>query len=280
MIKRWMIISTAFLIAFTANWNPLYAGEYANSLGVGLKNSYHDYKEINEPDWFKSNETGYLPGIHLSYNYRGIKTPLYARLLFEYKEGKTDYDGNTQAGTPVQTKTNNKFNTWEGNIGFTVKTGPSGPPVSTTFYTGVGYRYWNRGLGGQVPYSEEYSWKYIPVGVLVTYRISEKWTGEVDLAAWFIFDAEIKVNLSEIDSNVNNPKVPLGSRVGWKIELPFNYRLSNHWSLNLVPSYENYSFGKSDIFTITDAGVPISSGYEPDSRTSIYSLRLGLKFHF
>jgi hypothetical protein len=111
--------------------------------------------------------------------------------------------------------------------------------------------------------------------------MSEKWTVEVDIAAWFIFDAEIKVNLSESDPNYNNPKAALGNKMGWKIEIPLNYQLSNHWSLNLVPSYENYSFGKGDQFSITYAGMPTPLvGYEPDSRTSIYSIRLGVKFHF
>lgn len=268
--KRWMFLATAFLITFTAL--PSYAGEYTHSLGVGLKYAYHDYKEINEPESFKSNETGLLPCIHLSDTYQGIKNPFYGRLLFEYKEGKTDFDGTTQAGTPLQTKTNNRFDTWEGNIGFTFKPDPGHLQANVTFCTGVGYRYWNRGLGGQAPYSEEYSWKYIPAGLFVTYQISEKWRGEVDIAAWFISDAQIKVNLSETDPNFNNPQAVLGNSIGWKIEIPFHYQLSKHWSLNLAPSYENYSFGRSDLFPITYAGLPTPLvGHEPDSRTNIYS---------
>lgn len=130
MIKRWRFIATAFLITFTAV--PLYAGEYAHSLGVSLKYAYHDYKEINEPESFKSNETGFLPGIHLSYTYPGIRNPLYGRLLFEYKAGKTDYDGTTQAGTPLQAKTNNRFDTWEGNIGLPFRPDPGHLQASVT----------------------------------------------------------------------------------------------------------------------------------------------------
>ena len=279
MLEKWMFISVLFLLGCPAY--PLYAGEYAHSLEANFKYSYQAYKEIDLPDPLKSQEDGFLPGMNLGYNYRGTNLPLYGRLLFEYKQGETDYDGTTQGGAPIRDKTDNKFITAEGNIGFTVKAGKGGPPVSTTLYTGVGYRYWDRGLGGPSPYSEEYSWKYIPVGVLVTYRISERWTGEVELAAWFIFDAEIKVNLSEIDSNYNNPKMTLGNKVGWKIELPFTYRLSNRWSLNLVPSYENYSFGKSDPVAVNYAGAPTPiSVLEPESRTNIYSFHMGLKYHF
>jgi len=277
--KRWMLLATALLIVCPAV--PLYAGEYPHSLSVGFKVAYHEYKEINEPEPFKSTEAGFLPGIQLSYTYQGVKNPFYGRLLLEYKEGKTDFDGTTQAGTPIQTKTNNRFDTGEANIGFTFKPGPGHLQASVTFYTGIGYRYWNRGLGGQAPYSEEYSWKYVPAGLIVSYLISDKWRGEVDMAAWFIFDAQIKVNLSDTDPNFNNPQAALGNSLGWKIETPFYYQLSKHWSLNITPSYENYSFGKSDFFPITYAGSPTPLvGHEPDSRTHIYSLRLGLKFHF
>jgi hypothetical protein len=119
------------------------------------------------------------------------------------------------------------------------------------------------------------------VGVLVTYRISERWTGEVEIAAWFILDADIQVNLSEVDSNFNNPKMDLGNRVGWKIELPFHYRFSDRWSLNFIPSYEYYAFGNSNPIAVTYAGAPTPiTVYEPASRSNIFSLSLGLKFHF
>ena len=278
-ITRHIFILAVFATIFTGL--PLYAGEYPHSLGVDFKVAYHDYKEINEAESFKSDEKGFLPGIHLNYTYRGIKNPFYARLLFEYQEGKTDFDGTTQAGTPIQTRTFNRFDTWEGNIGFTIRPGPGHLQAHVTFYTGLGYRYWYRVLGGQVPFSEEYSWKYLPAGLLVAYPISKKWRGEVDIAAWFIFDAQIKVNLSDIDPNFNNPQAALGNSLGWKIETPFYYQLSKHWSLNIIPAYENYSFGRSDFFPITFAGSPTPLvGHEPDSRTHIYSLRLGLKFHF
>jgi hypothetical protein len=272
-----VIFSVAFLAIFTVG--PLYAGEYAHSLAASLKYQYFDYKEfLDEP--LKSNETGYLPGLHLIYSYQGVKNPLYARILFEYTEAKTDYDGSTQAGTPLKDKTDNKFMNWEGNIGYTIKQQPSKLPVDLTFYTGFGYRYWDRGLGGPLPYSEEYSLKYIPLGLRGTYRISQKWKSEVDLALWIIVDSDIQVNFSDWDPNFSNPKESLGKSLGWKIEIPFNYMLLKHWSVEFAPSYEYYSFGKSDVFTVTYEGVPVLAGYEPASRTHIYSLRLGVKLHF
>jgi hypothetical protein len=278
MVKRWMVI---FLAGFWATFAvpPLYAGEYPHSLEASFKYQYFDYKEkIEEP--LKSNETGFLPGLHLTYTYQGVNNPLYGRALFEYAEGKVDYDGSTQAGMPLKAKTSERFLNYEANIGYTLKPRPSVLPAHITFYTGFGYRYWHRGLDGQFPYSEEYSWMYVPVGLRGTFRISQKWTGAVDIALWIMFDGDIKVNFSDLDPNFNNPKKSLGNDLGWKIEVPIDYMFLEHWSLEFAPAYENYSFGKSDPFTITYAGVPVLSGYEPDSRTNIYSMRLGVKFQF
>jgi hypothetical protein len=277
MLKKWMISSILFLLAFPAL--PLYAGESPHSLDANFKISYHNYTE-DTPDPLKSDEEGILPGLNLAYNYRGKKEfPLYGRLLFEYKQGDTDYNGTTQLGTPVDDTTANKFFGGEANIGFTVYPGKGNFPVSTTLYTGVGYRYWKRELGGPSPYSEEYAWFYFPLGLIVSYPITERWTGEVEIAAWFIYDPEVKVNLSGVNPNYSSPKLELGNRVGLKIALPFNYRFSPRWSLNLFPSYEYYSFGGSNPATITYVPVPLSVKY-PGSDTHIFSLNAGLKFHF
>lgn len=148
------------------------------------------------------------------------------------------------------------------------------------FYTGFGYGYWKRGLGGAVPYSEDYTWKYLPLGFRGTYQIDKKWAVGADLALWIIVAADIKVYFSEIDSNYNNPETKLENKLGWKLEIPVNYRLAKHWSLVLAPAYEFYSFGRGDDFTITYAGVPVARGYEPSSRTHKYVVRLSLKVDF
>jgi len=277
MLKKWMVISMLFLFAFPAL--PLCAGESPHSLDANFKISYHNYQE-DLPSPYKSDEEGFLPGINLAYNYRGKReVPLFGRLLFEFKMGETDYDGTTWGGTPIKDKTDNTFYGGEANIGFTVYPDKGQLPVTTTFYTGFGYRYWKRELGGPSPYSEEYSWKYFPIGLIVSYPITERWSGEVEIAAWIIYDPEVKANLSEANSSLSSPKLDLGSRVGWKIALPFNYRFSQRWSLNIFPSYEYYSFGGSDTVIVSNGPPPISAA-EPESKTHVFSLNVGVRFHF
>ncbi len=279
MVKRWVeIIAASILFFFAAG--RVDAAEYDHSLEGSLKYFYFDYKEINEPDTHKSKESGLLPGIRIGYGYQGVANPLYGRLFLEYIRGDSDYDGATQIGVPFKADTKNKFWNWEGNIGLTRKHRIEEFPVDLTLYTGLGYRYWNRGLGGANPYSEEYTWKFVPVGLRGAFPITAKWSGAIDVALWFMFAGDIQVNLSEANSNYNNPRKDLGNKLGWKIEAPFNYRLYDRWSMEVIPYYENYAFGHSDIFQITFGGAPFGFGFEPDSRTNQYGLRLGARFHF
>ena len=95
-----------------------------------------------------------------------------------------------------------------------------------------------------------------------------------------MFDADIKINLSDINSNYNDPKADLGNRTAWKFEVPFFYQFDIHWSLVFNPWYEYSSIGKSDTFTITNAGKNYMQVYQPASRIHQYGLNLGLRALF
>lgn len=283
LVKRPRLLFFFLPFLILPHGGSLWAANYAprpHYLEVAVKYSYLDYKE-GLPDPLKSVEKGFLPTFRGAYGYRGVSNPVYLRFLFEYTDSRTDFDGTTQAGLPVSdVKTWNRFVTGEANIGYTIKAPSPDFPVDTTFYTGYGYRYWKRGLGGSFPFSEDYRWQYVPLGVRGAYRISQRWTGEFDLALWILFGANIQVNLTDLDPRFNNPRQDLGNKLGWKFELPFNYRISRRWSLELAPYYEYYALGQSEKFAITFDGAPAGEGYEPDSRTHWYGMRLGLKLHF
>lgn len=275
-MRNWMTaVSFMIMVGITALAGNV-AAEGPHSLEASLMYYYFDYKE-DLPSPFKSTESGWLPGISLAYAYRGTDNPVYGRLLFEYTDAETDYDGTTQSGVPLTDTTDNKFLRWEGNIGYTFIRQEG---FDLTAYTGLGYRYWERGVGGQAPYSEEYSWKYVPVGLRAGYRFSDRWDGALDLSARIMLDGEIKVNLSDIDPLLNNPKEDLGNKTGWKVEAPFYYKLTSPWSLVFTPWYEYSAIGKSDDFLITYAGTPVALGYEPESRTNQYGVNMGVKLRF
>lgn len=238
-----------------------------------------DYKEELPPP-YKSTENGWLPGLHLAYIYSGgLDAPIYLKVLFEYTGANTTYDGTTQSGIPVKDKTKNTFMNMKGNLGITFIRSKNSN-FSLKGYSGIGYRDWTRGLGGESPYREYYKWKYMPVGLKTFYKFNKNWNCYIDFSANLMFGGVIKVNLSDVDYLFNNPEIGLKSKIGWRIEPSLNYNFQSNYSFVFSPWYEYSAIGRSDNFTITYGGWLIGYGYEPSSRTHQYGINAGMKFVF
>lgn len=214
-----------------------------------------------------------MPGIRVAYGYHGNENPLYGRVVFELTDASTNFDGTTQSGSPVTDKTKNTFIRLEGNIGYQLIRPPDSK-LTLIAYTGLGYRYWERGLGGQLPYTEDYSWKYLPIGIRTEYRINDKWSGAVDASARIMMDGEMKIKIL----GSNNPSVTLGNKTGWSIEAPFYYNLSASRSVFIAPWYEYSAIGRSNTVVLaTSTGTPVASVYEPASTTYQYGINIGVR---
>jgi len=242
---------------------------------------YHiDYREdVILP--LKSTESGWLPGFGLAYGYKGKNygpPAPYARLALDLTVANTHYDGSDQVGNPLLGTTRNVFVKGEGNLGLTFST-LNPPREFTAFYTGLGYRFWERGLGSDASgYREHYSWKYVPVGMGVGYRVNEKWSGAVDASARIMFGGSILVFLSDLDPGYNDPRMSLGNRPGWRVEAPLYYRF---WSF--TPWFEHSYIGRSNSEEVTYYGRPLNprmAVYEPSSTTYQFGLAVGARVSF
>ena len=248
---------------------------------------YHlAYREDVTPP-LKSTESGWLPGFGLAYGYKG-KNPRphgppapYARLALGLTVANTHYDGSDQLGNPLLGTTRNVFVRGEGNLGLTLFStlNPPRGPGDFTAYTGLGYRFWERGLGSDTSgYREHYSWKYVPVGMRVGYRVNEKWCGAVDVSARFMFGGTILVYLSDLYAGYNDPQMNLGNRPGWRVEAPLYYRF---WSF--TPWFEHSYIGRSNSEEVTYYGRPLNpriAVYEPSSTTYQFGLAVGARVSF
>lgn len=97
----------------------------------------------------------------------------------------------------------------------------------------------------------------------------------------FMFDGKIRVRLSDIDPTLDNKTMKLGSKVGYRLELPFAYRYDSQWSLLLVPWGEYSRIGRSNAVPVTVGGQPSGSAIlEPASRTVQYGVNVGILFEF
>jgi hypothetical protein len=242
-----------------------------------------DYREDVTPP-LKSTESGWLPGFGLAYGYKGKNygpPAPYARLALGLTVANTHYDGSDQLGNPLLGTTRNVFVRGEGNLGLTLFSSINPPrgPGDFTAYTGLGYRFWERGLGSDTSgYREHYSWKYVPVGMRVGYRVNEKWSGAVDASARIMFGGTILVYLSDLYAGYNDPQMNLGNRPGWRVEAPVLYRF---WSF--TPWFEYSAIGRSNAVEVTDYGQPLDPRmaiYEPSSTTYQFGLAVGARVSF
>ncbi len=283
MAKRAIVLFLIVLVSASQKGKPLRA-EGLHTFEAGMNGYYIHYKE-DLPPGKKSTESGYIPSLYAGYNYHGINTPIAFRAFLDYSQplthtyAHTDYDGTTQAGTPLKATTNNRLITGEMTPGL-ILTRPSTSVIMIQPYAGLGYRYWYRGLGDGGSYSEIYTWYYVPVGVRMDYYCNDRLSFGLDLAGKYIFNGKIKVLLSEIDPGYNDPEGTLGNKYGYRIAGTVRYRIGVNWALSVSPWYEYYLIGKGNTFDITYYDSPYGTGYEPASTTRQAGILFAVQFIF
>jgi hypothetical protein len=268
-----LLVHSAVLAGFFCGCNPLAIAGQQFETGVALY--YFDYIEDCPPP-LKSTEEDLILGAYAAYTYQGDNNPLFGRLRLEFAYAATAYDGTDQKGTPLKGTTVNGFLTGEFNLGYQL-TSRSKRTFHLTPYTGFGYKFRYRDLGS---YSEEYSWKYVPLGLLAEKEFGKRWSVGLDASLRFMFDSQIKVNLSDFDRGLNDPKADLGNKTGYRVAMPLLYRVQPQWAITLTPWYEYSALGRCEPFLILRNGDQIGAAYEPDSKTNQYGADLGVRLFF
>jgi len=250
----------------------------SNTLETSLSYYYFDFKEDLDPP-FKSAEKGLINGYNLSYIHENSFIPVYFRFLLKYTDAETDYDGSDQYGTSVKSVTDNIFIIVQCVFGYTFNKYRR-IKINFTPYTGLGYHYWNRKTRSPNPYSENYSWKYIPIGLRTCYYFNKKINIELNISVKIMFMGIVGVNFKDIDDKFDNVDLSLGNKPGFRIQSPFNYLFSTRWFLCLSPFYEYSAIGKSNTETINFDGKPFWDVYEPSSRTHQSGVDAGIVWLF
>lgn len=254
------------------------SGEGIHGVEGGVLLYCFDYKETL-PDTLKSTETGWLTGIMLGYEYFGISNPVMVKANMEYTYSYTKYDGTTQTGTPITSRTHNRILDLEATIGF-IALRPSFSHLLLMPYIGFGYRNWYRGLVDNNSYYEIYSWYYLPIGCRGEYILTSVITVGLDISYWKMMEGKIKVALSRLDSGYNNPESNLGNKCGYKIKIPVKYRFHTSWNLLFEPWYEYFEIGRGETFDITYNGSQWGQGYEPPSKTCQFGVTIAVQYFF
>lgn len=266
-----MTMRTCFLVVLMGvlPWQRAWSSELL--LGVNVYS--FDYKEsLSEP--LKSTEKATVTTLTL-----GEKVPItgwgrsYLNLEAEASPStKSHFDGTTQSGTPVTDTDELSF--FRGEADLSIQAADN-----FFFYTGVGWRYWNRFLNGGSGYREIYTWGYWPVGFRWELPSpSAQLTWALDASYRMMWGGQIKVIFSETVINGDDTTLTLGNRPGYKLQMPFRFALSSNRIAVLVsPWWESSEIGESDVkYNATMA----SYIQEPSSRTTQMGVASAFAFSF
>ena len=291
-VTRWLMIAgvIASFYGKTEAQRPftgsLFPSGKPHALEGGFSLYRFDYKEKLAPP-AKSTERGWLPGIHVEVSRQGANPSLFARAAFDFTRANTTYDGSAQdlSGniSPYLGTTQNTLLNAAGDIGLTFLS-LSNPPRVLTAYTGIGYRFWERGVAGT--YREHYAWKYAPLGLRADYRLSNDLSGAVDASARIMSGGSIDVFFSDLPNGWRDLHLTLGNRLGFRAEAPMYFR---HWVF--APWYEYSAIAQSNeegIFyqdgtpvIVYRNGIPYQLGaHEPSSTTHQFGLNVGARVAF
>ncbi len=258
-LRTTMHIKTTSCIAITCMM-ALSTISYAMDLRVAAELMYFDYEETvasgNTLNTLNQ-ETGFLPGITLAaiLPYRRIDNTL----EFSIYDGQADYDGQTQAGQPHQTTTEETI--------YRLMYKLSWSPLSTeaAFYGKTYWQQWDRDIQSKNGVSglfERYQWWTVEAGAQLPFfkRDSQKLLLELGLLA--TLDGTIMVDLASFGS----PVLDLGNSIGFSSELKYEFKQAANSSLQFGIQFKTWEFGKSNSETLTDGSNTLTI-YEPDSTT-------------
>jgi len=261
-------ILNAWGIAFADNTNFM-IGE--NTFEIGFDTKYLDYEEDGYME-----EDGWMYGIVGKYIYHennGLMFKTSLSIVF----GETDYDGQTQSGTPVKADTDDWIFEWRALIGKDYRL--TGGSLLTPF-TGIGYRYWNNDIDASGGYEREIQYWYLPIGVKSISPLIKNWTWGVSMEYDLFLSGKIKSHISDIHPKYNDPEndQDFGDGYGVRFSLQFNSKISDSLGFSIEPYIIYWDIDESDTSTWTEYGMPITYVVEPENDTTIYGLRLTIPY--
>lgn len=267
MTRSHKILLTIFL--FCVSYTGAHASSVENETRLAFSFMNFSYKEFDDDDDLLNREDGLLPGVSLS-----IVKPVRRLLMtgeLSFYVNDIQYDGQTQSGTPVESRTDTFI--YDFSLSIThIFEGKSLLPER--LYYGMGYRHWDRDIRDTetatgIPVMglhEVYRLPYVLVGSRWDIITSENFSGSLELRVHHTVGAEMFVNLYE------GTTLDLGERFGGRASLIFASQVNKGKNYYIEPFYEFWQIGKSDIEYNSGLGYIL----EPRSTTNNVGLNIGM----
>ena len=241
---------------------------HAMDLRMAADLMYFDYEETDAFGNSLNQETGFMPGFTVAASQPSRS--LHNTVEFSLYGGDVDYDGQTQAGQPHQTTTEETI------YRLLYKLSWSPEDSEGAFYGKAYWQQWDRNIlpnDGVSGLFERYQWWTVEAGAQVPFIKDEKHSLLFELGMLATFNGTIMVDLT--NSGLGSPELDLGNGVGFSGELKYAFMQAKNSSFQLGVQLKTWEFGRSNTETLADG----RTIYEPDSSTIQTTLSASYNHH-
>lgn len=248
-----------------------YASSSNTDTRLSLSFMNFDYRELDDNDEQLNREHGPLPGFSLNMDNRVLGVLMTGE--FSLYVSDVQYDGQTQSGIPVESRTDTFI--YDFSLSIThILSGRSLLPER--IYYGMGYRHWDRNIRDTetdtgVPVMglhEVYRLPYVLLGSRWNLFNTESVNGSINLRVIHTVASEMFVNLFE------GTTLDLGEKFGGRASIVFTSASNRRKNYFIETFYELWQIGKSD----TEFNSGLGYIYEPRSTTNNIGINIGLEW--
>ena len=241
----------------------------------GLSSMQFNYQEFKPNGVLFNEEHGILPGIKIGITQKLSQGFISASLSYYLNE--VNYKGETQAGLPFTTRTDEKLIDLLVQWGQRLKTSRY---LTYQGYVGLGFHQWQRDIRSTstvLGLLENYQWWYGLLGLQSIWPINDKSRLQMDLRFTYPIHPTIKIDFQGI---FDEQQFNLNGQWGQYFSLAWQYQYSDTMKIIFEPYLEYWHFAQSATQPLTRHGQIVGSLFEPGSETHNYGLTIYLQRSF
>lgn len=247
------------------------AGAVDGDAAIGVAMMHYRFEEFDAQDHRLVKESGWLPGVAASFSLRRRAVTLGVDL--DYYGGEVDYDGQTSAGVPIGSSTDQRILDVSINAAWQL---PVKIPPRVFVHAGGGYRHWNRDIQSAGPVSgldETYRWWRAEAGAQLRWPAGAgQWLLDARLTR--TLDPQVEVDFGGTFDDVT---LDLGERWGWGVRAGWLQPVAERLTAECSLFYRYRELGSSRVETLSSNGLPAGSVFQPRSESRDYGAILSLR---
>ena len=258
-----MVLSSVLIVILGISAaDKLQAEDFDQRLALGLSLSSFEYEETNNETLLNS-ESGQINGGLLEW--RLDKQPFFFAFEISADHGTVDYDGLTQNGNFVETRSTylrKKFQLEAGRIYRLSEKWLLSPTLQ------IGYNDWTRRIRAVSNINglrEEYRYWFAKFGATIEYSLPAKQNIRLTALAQQPIDAEITV---EFENDLDTTVLNMDEKTGFSLALAWNIPITRSLDIETELFYTLQKFGRSDEDQLSRNGTPVGTVFSPDNETT------------